>query len=850
MLKAPTINEAESSSPRLRALAIVGAIIVLFAAALSGFALFSAGAGPLFADDHPDCPSTSLGTLTANVILNANGSWTTEDCNSRFRANTDAHTYRFEISEPGRVRINLSSPNADSFLYLMTEDGSRVADDDDAGAGLDARIERTLAPGTYLVEATTVGGRDRGPADFMLSISYVEGCDIIDLGALQPGTDLTASGAWTIDTCGSRFVETHPAYGYSFTLPQSGTVRIDLVSEHGDPVLSLASASGTVIGANDDGGGHRNSRIEQYLQAGAYFIEATTYWERDIQPRSADFDLTVHLVDEQKKQDRFLIKIEASQVPEEVISGETFTVNYRVGNVGGGDLAAVGGYAWVYAIGPRVFERTDEVDASEDRWQSGVSYHTADGIAISASSSIDELPSLELRFREPGPTWIFVAVLVYDEDDVELGWHGRWHDVMVHDGFTFDPVLVRVDDSEYRVSAEADEEGEVANSVTLTADPDTEVSADIQAKAVYTAGVSTQIFPGIFDREALSGLSESSLRQGTSLANPSSSTSLSPFASDLTDHISALGLSEGFAAREAVSPIAIEDLLLGVAEVASQRYSQISGFWKAHQNWAREGRTLAFMEATLIHSQLNYAETVLSPAMTAGKIVQSARDSEMGWEDPDVESMVDDLSTKASCGDTETALRDALALAGSENVDELIDLDAEMRSILPVYGSAIDAVLCAAGDIDSENSRFLASLSIDDNEAIEELFTPEFPEPEAETPSQSLRVIAMALEDGRLELGVELPDGEQVLPETRHMPTDASVGAWFLSGDVQIDEEVIGKIRARRLADGRVEMGFLTPDGVAVTPDLRYIASDIPNGAWFRSAQIEAPQTPGPGQLE
>ena len=76
------------------------------------------------------------------------------------------------------------------------------------------------------------------------------------------------------------------------------------------PVLSMASLDGAVIGANDDGGGARNSRIEQYLPAGVYFLEATTYLTRDLQPLDADFTLTVRLVDELAQQQSFQIKVE------------------------------------------------------------------------------------------------------------------------------------------------------------------------------------------------------------------------------------------------------------------------------------------------------------------------------------------------------------------------------------------------------------------------------------------------------------------------------------------------------------------------------------------------------------
>ena len=144
----------------------------------------------------------------------------------------------------------------------------------------------------------------------------------------------------------------HPAHSYLFDMPQGGHVRIDLMSENGDPVLSLASTSAGLIAANDDGGERRNSRIERYIQPGTYRVEATTYLERDYQPLMADFTLVIHLVDEKASQDSFLLKIEEVHTPEQVVAGQPFPVHYRVGNLGGGDLADVGGNAWIYVVGP------------------------------------------------------------------------------------------------------------------------------------------------------------------------------------------------------------------------------------------------------------------------------------------------------------------------------------------------------------------------------------------------------------------------------------------------------------------------------------------------------------------
>ena len=214
------------------------------AIALLAGALTLQTAAPAAAQTTPDCEAIDLGALGSEDALEASGSWTTEDCDSRFRVDSDAHTYRFEVPTTGRVRIELRSLDADSYLYLLSEDETRIADDDDGRALVDARIERDLTPGVYLIEATSVGGRSRGPADFTLSIRYLSGCDPIDLGVLGPGAGLTATGTWSIDGCGSRIVARHPAHNYTFTLPEDGRVRIDLTSELGDPVLSWRRRSG------------------------------------------------------------------------------------------------------------------------------------------------------------------------------------------------------------------------------------------------------------------------------------------------------------------------------------------------------------------------------------------------------------------------------------------------------------------------------------------------------------------------------------------------------------------------------------------------------------------------------
>ena len=167
----------------------------------------------------------------------------------------------------------------------------------------------------------------------------------------------------------------------------------------------------------------------------------------------ADFTLVIRLVDEKASQDSFLLKIEDVHTPEHVVAGQPFPIHYRVGNLGGGDLADVGGNAEVYVVGPRVYEYIDPIAASETRWEAGVSYHTGSQTANAASVSIGEATPFEVMFTRPGPSWVFVGVITYDEAGEERGFHGLWHNLMVLSGTTFDPVAVSVDGTEYLVEA-------------------------------------------------------------------------------------------------------------------------------------------------------------------------------------------------------------------------------------------------------------------------------------------------------------------------------------------------------------------------------------------------------------
>ena len=834
---------------RRRVLAATLAAVVLSVGSLAVMPLLG---GPLVEGSLGDCEVTDLGTLAGevNAELSADGRWTTEDCDSRFRTASDAHTYRFEVVEAGRIRIDLASDEGDPYLYLLTEDGVRITDNDDGGAGLDARIERDLTPGIYMVEATTVGGRVRGPGEFSLSVSRVEGCEPTPLGSLEPGMDLTASGSWTIDTCGSRFVVEHPAHSYLFDMPRGGRVRIDLMSENGDPVMSLVSTTAGLIAANDDGGVGRNSRIYRYLEPGTYLIEATTYLERDYQPLMADFDLVVHLVDEEERRSSSLLKIEEVVTPERVVAGQPFEVHYRIGNLGGGDLSEVGGTAIIYVVGPRVYERRGPIASSEGRWGAGVSYHTGQQTASAVSTSVAEVEAIEVTLRSPGPSWVFVAVIADDESGEEVSFHGLWQNVMVLSGTTFEAVTVSVDGADHVVEAVADDEGLVTTTVSAVADPQADVDPPVRSRAIYAAGVHTQMLEGIFERPAFAGLAPWGRLDPASVANPASSALFGQFAGLYTSAVEASGLAETIAAGEAINPVAVEDLILYLARSASAQFVRFTTFWNALDGRITGGESLSVTNALAVHSEVAYAERVISPAVEAGRIVEAARAAGLGWQDAGVQAMVDGFARRASCGRGAAGLRRALEEAGSTDVDELLRLDAEMSAALPVYGLARGAILCAVTGADADIALFLSGLGIAGSGEVQQILGREQPSVRpVVTPAprlQRLRIIARLTDDGRIEHGVEMPGGEQILPASRFVSNSDPNGRWQASSDAEADGNYLGRIRSRLLEDGRIELGFRDASGEVITPDIRFLPADLPTGIWLRSAEIRVLPQPIP----
>jgi hypothetical protein len=125
------------------------------------------GMTKIIACGYASCATCTVGSISRGNVLS--GTFATS-CRATHRS-AYAKFYRFTLSSTTTVTIDLTSPAIDTYLYLLQGNGTNgavIAYDDDSGAGVNARIVRTLGAGTYTIEATTYASGRTGA--FTLSL--------------------------------------------------------------------------------------------------------------------------------------------------------------------------------------------------------------------------------------------------------------------------------------------------------------------------------------------------------------------------------------------------------------------------------------------------------------------------------------------------------------------------------------------------------------------------------------------------------------------------------------------------------------------------------------------------------
>lgn len=108
-------------------------------------------------------------------------------------------------------------------------------------------------------------------------------------------------------------------------------------------------------------------------------------------------------------------------------------------------------------------------------------------------------------------------------------------------------------------------------------------------------------------------------------------------------------------------------------------------------------------------------------------------------------------------------------------------------------------------------------------------------------PGQTIevRIVARQLADGRIEFALRPTGIPSVLPRGRFFPANARSDVWLQSTPVVLQGIELGRIRARRLSDGRTEFGFVDAAGLPITPRVRFFPSEPSTNSWLQSSAFQ-----------
>lgn len=251
------------------------------APALCAALLLAAACGDTTGPGNEDRCTPSVATGTIAMGQTRSESLSESDC--LLPNDTHGDGWELTLDETTVVQVNLTSEDFDALVVITDEDFDIVALDDDSGTGTNASLITSLAPGTYMVWATSFddGG---GSYDLTLGPALAPACleetptgsiavgESVE-GELDPGDCLMANG-----TVAER---------WQITVDASETVRVDLRSAVFDAYLYISDETGVFIAANDDTDGI-DSRIQLTLEPGTYLL-----WASSFAPTAGAFELSV-----------------------------------------------------------------------------------------------------------------------------------------------------------------------------------------------------------------------------------------------------------------------------------------------------------------------------------------------------------------------------------------------------------------------------------------------------------------------------------------------------------------------------------------------------------------------------
>ncbi len=201
--------------------------------------------------------------------------------------------YVFEAERGDIINVRMqrvAGSNLDSYVYITSEDGQVLVDNDDREGSLDAAINSflILEPGFYQVVASRFGqeaGITEGSFVLTLETTPTSGQGISPEAAL-----LLRYGAESANSIESDA----PGRYYTFGAQRGDIISVTLTRTGGnlDPYLVLLNGRREILQEDDDSGSSNNALIQGFIipETGTYYIYASRF-EGDAGSTAGDFVL-------------------------------------------------------------------------------------------------------------------------------------------------------------------------------------------------------------------------------------------------------------------------------------------------------------------------------------------------------------------------------------------------------------------------------------------------------------------------------------------------------------------------------------------------------------------------------
>jgi pimeloyl-ACP methyl ester carboxylesterase len=229
--------------------------------------------------------STSGGTGAYQLSLNSDfppatpiavgqtleGTLSTGAAESRCGYYNPADRYELNLAAATTLTIEVSSAAFDAHLCILNSSNAYFSDDDNSGAGTNARWWRTALPtGRYFLEVSTRSPGNAGGAYTISVKTDYPAAAPIALGQTLGGT-LSPTAAES--QCGYN----NPGERYELNVAATTTLTIDVTSAAFDTELCILNSSNTYFSDDDNSGPGTNARWwRTALPTGRYFLEVST----------------------------------------------------------------------------------------------------------------------------------------------------------------------------------------------------------------------------------------------------------------------------------------------------------------------------------------------------------------------------------------------------------------------------------------------------------------------------------------------------------------------------------------------------------------------------------------------